>query len=835
MPNLKAAALALACVICWVGSAPARAVDLESTVAFNIAPQPLVTALIEFSRQAQVQVMSAGVDLGKRQAPRLNGTFTIKRALGLLLAGSGLQYSSTGPNTIAITSVSAGLRSEHVGTDGDAAQTLAAAPQASSSTPEQPTAPPARPGSLASQEQAVIEEVIVTAQFRQQDIQDVPISITAFTAEQLEADRLQSLEEIARFAPGFSASTFSNSSPIFAIRGATNTFSQAGASKPVGVFIDGVYVPRYSAASFDLFDLQRIEVLRGPQGTLFGRNVTGGAIQIVTARPSLADRHLQLKAGAGNFDLYEIGGLLSSPFGDTTAGKISFSYRKRDGFAVDRFNGRDLEDLDSLGTRGQFLIAPSESFEILLSADYSSEDNGGRSYSLVSDSTGTNFSDNDGDIRTAELRSPQTYGRDVWGASAQLDWRLGGGTLTSISAYRRSDSRDVYSLGAGDVTLPTVSTQTLRDDTDEPDVLSQELRFVSEESDRLGYVFGLYYYNEDTGRVVGERILGADGAATLTDRVFNVNAETSSYAAYADVTFHFGEKFDLRVGGRYTDERKEVLVDFLDNRVPANSFLVNPDTDFSEFTPRIALSFSATDDVMLFASRTEGFTAGGFNTETNSAPGVLLGFDPETIVAYEAGAKTQWFDRALVANLTLFSQEFTDKQEGFFNPTGPFFSIFNAAEATMEGVELELHWRPTEAFGVSLNYAKLDTEYDRFVIPGGADFSGNRLQTAPESSFAIRFDYRKSLGPGSLLAGVNYSWQDDYFTGASNEPNFLIDSWSLVDATLGYEIAEGTWRIDLWGKNLADEEYVRIRGTIGAIAEYYGPPRTYGLSVTFKQ
>jgi iron complex outermembrane receptor protein len=152
----------------------------------------------------------------------------------------------------------------------------------------------------------------------------------------------------------------------------------------------------------------------------------------------------------------------------------------------------------------------------------------------------------------------------------------------------------------------------------------------------------------------------------------------------------------------------------------------------------------------------------------------------------------------------------------------------------MQGAELELRWRPADSFSMHVNYTKLDTEYDEFVIPNGADFSGNELQTSPDSSYAVGFDVRLPLAGGALTAGANYSWQADYYTGASNERNFLIDSWSLVDANVGYETNDGTWRIDLWGKNLADEEYVRIRGTVGAIAEYFGPPRTYGLSVSYR-
>ena len=468
------------------------------------------------------------------------------------------------------------------------------------------------------------------------------------------------------------------------MRGANNTFSQAGASKPVGVFLDDVFIPRYSASSFDLFDLQQITVLRGPQGTLFGRNVTGGAIQIQTAQPRVDDSQFRFRVGSGNHDLVEMSGYATGPLSDRVAGKISLSHKERDGFAVDRFNGRTLEDLNSLTVRAGLVFSPSDDLELRLAADYADDETGGRSTSFLSSSDGSDLTGNDGDNRTAELRVPQSYERDIAGLSAHIDWGLGGGTLQSITAYRQSDAHETYSLGSGDVSLPSVTTQFLKDEIDEPSSFSQELRYVSELSDTFDYVAGLYYYAEDTDRFVGDVLLGAGGNAVFVDRSFDVNAKTRSYAIYANATIHWGEHFEIGLGGRYTKEDKDVSVDFVDNNNPGNNFRVSPSNDFSEFTPRITLTWFASDSITLFASRTEGFTAGGFNTETNSAEAITLGFDPETITAYELGAKTAWADGRLIANLTLFDQEYEDKQEGFFTPAGPFFSIFNASEASNE-------------------------------------------------------------------------------------------------------------------------------------------------------
>ena len=803
----------------------------SATAADAIESQPLADAIQEFSDLTGVQVVYESDIAENKHSNGSEATDSNEETLDQLLADTGVDYVYINDNTVALELADNGAEVTSGKSVPASTQTLMAQNQTSANQ----SSPSPSSGETNVGQTNVLEEIIVTSPLGERNAQDLAVSSTAFTGAQLEDNRLVQIDDLARFTPGLTGSFFNYSSPIIAIRGANNTFSQAGASKPVGVFLDDVFIPRYSASSFDLFDLQQVTVLRGPQGTLFGRNVTGGAIQVATLAPSLDDSEFKLRVGAGNFDSVELAGFATGPLGDRVAAKVSVSYKDRDGFAVDRFNGQTLEDLDSLNVRAGLLFAVTDNVELRLSADFASDESGGRSVSFLSSSDGTDLTGNDGDIRTAEVNTPQSYERDISGISGHLDWDLAGGTFQSITAYRQSDAHEVYSLGSGDVALPSVSTQFLKDEIDEPTSFSQEFRFVSDGSDRFRYSVGAYYYSEDTDRVVGDVLLGIGGNAVFVDRVFNVNAETTSLAAYANVTFSFGEKFDLDIGGRYTTEDKDVTVDFVDNNNAANNFLVSPSNDFSEFTPRITLTFFPTDSVTLFASRTEGFTAGGFNTETNNATAITLGFEPETITAYELGAKTVWADGRFIANLTLFDQEYEDKQEGFFTPAGPFFSIFNAAEATMTGAELELNWAVTEALTASATYSALDTEYDSFVIPLGADFTGNELSTAPEGKFSLALDYANEIGGGrTLFAGLSYTWQDDYFSGASNSPDFFIDSYSLYNARLGMSWANEKWRVDLWGKNLGDEDFVRVRGNQGALGEFFGAPRTYGVNLTYQ-
>ena len=798
----------------------------------SIEPQLLSDAIREFADKTGLQIVFVSNLTQGKHSKGAVASHSNEEMLDQLLLSTGVEFVFLNENTVALREpleTGAKLPQEnHL----LSANTLVAQAQ----VPVNDTDALQSDGNGAEQAQVrFFEEVLVRAQIREESLQDIPVSGTAFSGATLTANRLGAIDDIAHFTPGLTGSFFNYSSPIIAVRGANNTFSQAGASKPVGVFLDGVFIPRYSASSFDLFDLEQVTVLRGPQGTLFGRNVTGGAIQITSAQPNLGEYENQFRVGAGNYGFGEISGYASGQLSNTSAGKISLSYKDRDGFALDRFNGSELEDLNSVNLRTGLLISPRENVDIRFSADVSSDETGGRSYSFLSSNDGTNRTGNDGDNRTAELRVPQSYQRDIRGVSAHVDWTTSNGTVQSITAYRQSEAREVYSLGAADVTLPSVSTQFLKDEIDEPTSISQEIRFISDRFERLDFVAGLYFYSEDTKRVVGDRLLGVNGRVVFVDRSFNVQADTRSTALYANVNFHLGDNLDLGIGGRYTSEAKDVMVDFVDNGRPTSSFLVSPSDEFSEFTPRITLTYFPSDSMTLFASRTEGFTAGGFNTETNSAAAIQLGFEPETITAYELGAKTAWADGRFIANLTLFDQQYENKQEGFFTPAGPYFSIFNASEATMTGAEVELSWAITEQLSASVTYSALDTVYDHFVIPLGADFTGNRLQTAPEGKASIILDYAGQLGNGNmLLAGFSYSSQDDYYTGASNVADFLIDGYSLFNARLGYQWGNGRWRADLWGKNLGDEDYVRIRGNSGALAEYFGAPRTYGVNLTYR-
>jgi len=777
---------------------------MAQTVRFDVPAQDVASAVREFARQAKVQIVISGDNAAGRRSQAISGTMTVPQALERMLAGTGLTAQLTGADTYVVL----------------------AAPK----TAVRETGPVAEPPAAAP--------IFVTAQRREENLQDVPLAISVVSGEEADRRGTTELQEVARTVPGLTVSAFSEAEPIIAIRGASNTFSQAGASKPVGVFIDDVYISRNSASTFQLFDLESIEVLRGPQGTLFGRNVTGGAIVVNTAKPNLTSSIVKGEVGYGNYDAWTLRGLVNGPLGDSVAAKISVNYARRDGFSTDRLIDREADNLDSISVRGAVLFDSGDAFSLLVSADYGRDKNKGRALSATSPANA-----DDGDPRTTETGYPQRYHREAYGLSATATLETGIGTVTSITAYRDSDADEDLDFSPVSYTLltPVSATfpfQRVTENRDHPRTFSQEVRLVSDGSSPFGYVLGLYYFREDIDRDARTIQFNAGNGGLNRDRTFVQDVTTSSYAAYVDLDYDLADWLTAHLGGRYTYEKKRVDVDFIDALAPGSNFSdADFDGDYDAFTPRVALEAKPTDNLLVYASYTRGFTAGGFNTEEPSIGVISDPFAPETVDAYEAGIKSQLIDRRLTFNLAGFVEKYKNKQEGFLNSNFNFV-IRNAGKATIKGVEMETRFAITRNVSVSASYAYLDARYDEFLIDlNNEDRAGNILASSPENSFSLGMDADVPLTDTiNLLANASYSWQDDYYTGSENRDTFLIDSYGLANASIGLEDADGAWRVLFWADNIFDKEYVLVRSdfTAGGVGESYGAPSTYGVRVGFR-
>ncbi len=766
---------------------------------FDLPAGDLRTALDAYAKQSGVQLIYRVDDLVGLSSKGVRGAASAEEALTTLLNGTSLSVRRDGSNAVII---------------------FRPAPA------ESPARRVDSPADAASDDGvSTLAVVTVTAQKRPEPAQTVPISMTALSAKTIEAYQIENLKDVSRLTPGLLVSAFSKNNPTIAIRGVSNTFSQMGVSKPVAVVVDDVFIPRNSAASFDLFDLDSIAVLKGPQGTLFGRNVTGGAIVINTRKPSFDERQAEGKVTLGNLDDRQFQGLANVPLNGSAALKLSASVLNRDGYGMDRLTGAEQDDIASRNFRGQLRIAATETLDVLLSADYARDHNGGRTLSS------TTLGD-DGDRRTSELGVPQGFARTMWGASARLAWDLPFGEVTSITAYRKSRSTEDYSGVGANYTFLTAGSQNVVSDADQVGTFSQEVRLASPKWALGDFVAGVYYLDEKGTRQLGTRGLAAQTGRLASSALSDQRVQTQSYAVFVDGTVHLHSTLDLTAGIRYTDDRKEASLLRTDRLVPVNTFSAEGVRDtWHEWTPRVALNFHPTRDAMGYVSATRGFTAGGFNTEASSLRAFVLPFDPETVTNVEAGVKTQWLDNRARVNLSVFRMKYKDKQELVNNTTTGIFSIANASRATVKGAELEVGFRPARWLGLSLNYAKLSAVYDSFVV-ANTNNTGNPLGSSPRNAYSAAVDVNVPVAErGSVVGSLSYSHTDDYYTGATKDANLLVPAYGLANASLGFETSDRRYRVVAWVKNAADTKYILTRSTQVVRAEYLGEPRTFGVTL----
>lgn len=780
--TLAGALCSLALSVCCA----AQARDIE------IAAGDLKTALDAYAAQSGVQVLYSAADIQGLTTRGAHGALSPEQALTALLANSGLQVRHDGSNAVVIFRAVDGA----AGTADQPAESLAT--------------------------------VTVTAQKRSQAAQTVPIAMTTLSARMLDANRVQSLQDVARLTPGLLVSAFSQANPTIAIRGISNTFSQIGVSKPVAVVVDDVFIPRNSAASFELFDLDSITVLKGPQGTLFGRNVTGGAIVIATRAPSLDDRVLEGQLSFGKLGERQFNGLVGAPLSDSAAFKLSTAVRERNGYGADRLTGKEQDDINSRNFRAQLLLKPGSRIEATISGDYSDDWNGGRT--LSSDTLG-----DDGKVRTSELGVDQGYSRTISGTSAKINWKLDAGDITAISAYRKSHSNEDYSGVGANFSFLTSGSQSVVRDADDIATFSQEVRYASPKWQAGDFVTGIYYLDENGSRQLATRGLAARTGLLASSTLADQKVDTSSYALFADGVLHLPAALDLTAGLRYTHDEKTARLTRTDFVRPGATFSAGDvKASWSELTPRMVLSWQPQANLMSYASATRGFTAGGFNGDAATAAIFATPFNPEKVTSYEAGLKSQWLRNRLRVNLSVYQMTYRDKQELVNNALTGILTIFNAGKATVKGGELELAYKPVSWLDLSGGYSRLNGVYDSFVV-GTVNNSGNPLSSAPRKQFSAAASINLPLGTAGYLVGAaNYAWRDTYNTGAANDPNLQIPGYGLANLSLGYETPDRGWRVTAWIKNANDTQYILTRSTQVVRAEYAGEPRTFGLTLGAK-
>ena len=704
----------------------------------------------------------------------------------------------------------------------------------------------------------VLQEVVVTAQKREERLQDVPVAVTAIGEDQLIARDISSVTDLGSLAPNLKASpTMSNNTGMqISIRGAMQTNPALYWDPTVGLYVDGVYVGKNLGSVFDIMDLQRVEVLRGPQGTLYGRNTLAGAVNLVTRAPSgVYGGNASVKLG--NYDLRTVKASLDLPRFGIASVSIAARNEQRDGTTKTTPGSavKELDDRDSTSARIGVDLDFTDTFQAAYRFDYSDVDQG-VNHSYLSRAEGVvSFLQpwvTDERQRRVSVDAPTFERSKVQGHALTLTWDVNDtNTLKSITAYRDLEWDDLLDLDGS----PLNVAHTGRDS--EYDAFSQELQLVGA-TDRFNYVAGLYYF-EDDGFTINPQTFFS-GAQVFDSRY---GFGTKAWAAYGQVDYKATDALTLTAGLRYTSEERDTERYLAMNGSPLIPAGTKADKTFTDTTPVLIAAYRFSDAVNAYAKYSEGFKSGGFNGEANldengTINEAVTPYQPEKLKSYELGLKTSFADGRAIVNVAAFQNDTDDMQLSIFTASGAASSIIrNAGKATTRGLELEAMWVPSDALRLQASYGYLDVEYDEFIDEGVNQANNRATIHAPEHSFNVLLDGRVARTAwGDVRAVLDYTWTDEFYTYpyqlASSGPNYnparaiagdtLVKSYGILNARLALsEIILGNFQgeVALWSRNLTDEEhivnYIDFGPAFGSLTPaYYLEPRTYGLEVSFR-
>ncbi len=714
-------------------------------------------------------------------------------------------------------------------------------------------------------------DILVTAQRREERVQDIPIAITALGGDELSAGGIVSLDSIAPRIPSVYFGSFGALRPQLYIRGIGTRSFDPGSESSVGVFADEVYLGRSSGSFGSLKDIERVEVLRGPQGTLYGRNTIGGAINVITKAPSSSFEAVA-EAGVSNFNGWEVFGAAGGPI--TSDGSVQFRlagwHTERDGYVTNLRTGTKFQGVENTGGRVRLAFEPTDGLRIDLTGEYL-HDGDKAGFGGINQGTGRTAAGapaNPGAvffaaasrlpnlIRPTSLRAgflnfdPQ-LDRDSYTGIARIEGDLGFATLTSISAYKKLDVFDTRDLDGS--SLDTISQTGVESSKQ----FTQEFRLTSNPSGALSFdgaldwIIGGFYYDDKSSRddIFGIGVDSAVRAAAGTPATDTVSADydNSSLAVFGQATIHFTDALDLTLGGRYTEDKKRIrFVDTTTDAAPiiAAGFTVNQRAKYTSFDPRAVLNYKVSSDVSIYASYSTGFKSGGFQFAPFNPAAANIVFAPEDIKTYEVGLKSDWLDRRLRINLAAFHYDYANLQVSRIidTPSGPQTLITNAASSKVDGVEVEIYIHPSDNFDVGFTYGYLDAKYENYTfnVTQNLTFDGTTLVRAPKHTISANAEWRIPLGANELTLAANYSLLSDFFhePGEGNPvfgsgiPLTAEEGYGLLDLRASFEFSN--FRLTAYASNVLKTDYRRTVNALGAtVVGFAGTPRIIGLRGTF--
>ncbi|WP_165793466.1 TonB-dependent receptor [Hyphococcus luteus] len=693
---------------------------------------------------------------------------------------------------------------------------------------------------LAGQSQAYAQarggdEIIVTATKRAEKLSEVPIAISVFGADDVDQTGVRELSELSEYIPNVQISGHNDFRSVITIRGVGSNSRNIGFDSRVGVYVDGVYMGQSPAVNQELLDLERVEVLRGPQGMLFGKNTVAGAVSLVTKKPA-DEFSARVTADIGNYDYREFKGIVNVPLGQMAAAKFSIAKTDRDGYIDNITTGNKLDTKDVWAYRAQLRITPTDNFEANFAFDGLNTDNKILVGEPLTDMLGIGPVPVAPEPRRVAFEFDPSENRDIYGGMMDLEYNLDNGfTLKSISGYRNTDAFYTNATDYSPVSVVSIEY------SDKFEQFTQEFQAISPPGERLTYMLGFYYYNQDSdtqrdvflGDSFHESFIApvvAPSVAPLLmldpnnltpadlafisafvgfgpegSRVYNSGrVKTESFAGYINGSFDITDRLTLGFGGRYSVENKDVnwLLDGRnsglfgigstnpDPMTGVPSPLINDRTD-KFFSPAVSLSYAVMDEANVYAKYSSGYKSGGFNLDyinaNELAANTGLEFGKETVDSYEVGFKGAFWDGRFTLNLAAFLSNYEDYQVNQFVDLGggnTSIRITNAAKVKTKGVEAEFNLEATDNLVFYGSAGLLDAEFDEFPGggSGGSDASGNRLVNAPEFTAAIGGVFTQEIPSlnSTFLLRADLTHTGGYFTTADNVKTTTLPSMATI-------------------------------------------------------
>lgn len=685
---------------------------------------------------------------------------------------------------------------------------------------------------------AAIEEVIVTAQKREERLQDVPISIAALDARVIESKGIKTLLTVGDLVPNVLIAPHSNSpnSVVVFIRGIGTNGTHTTLDPAVAIYIDGIYQARATGLGAELAELERVEVLRGPQGTLYGRNATAGAVNFITQAPVLGELHFKQSFTVGNLSEFRSVSSLNVPLGDELAVELDYLNVRKDGFIRNLGTGSEyFGNQDRQGARFAARWVPNEAFELRYSYDSSWLDDTSSFLATVAPYPAESPRPSHGSPLVRNMKPNDTRSQ---GHTLTLSYELGEGlTLKSLTGYREVDAFEYQDYLTG--VFSPVPVFTISDHNTQKQ-FSEELQLLGKALDgRLDYIAGLYYFRESGG---ADYVAGMPTSNTLRLTDFR----NVAYAVFTQGTWTprvLDERLHLTAGIRWSRDEREAAV--LNRSVPLTG---GPGTtlidgrgegSYSNVSPTAIVRFDLSDDANAYGKISRGYKGGGYALSASSSASFARGFGPESLTTYEVGLKSEWLGRRLRFNTALFYNDYKDIQTNVWDPNNPrLLDVINAGKATTQGLEVDVTAQLLDSFSVSGSYGYVDAKYDEVRDLGGNDITSRfQFVLAPETSFSLSADYRSpQTRLGIVEANLGYTWQDKQF-GVATDPRYVVGSRGLLSTRLGLAGVGGIegLRLAAWGRNLTDEDYQERSFGIGtAFVGIFGQPRSYGVDLSME-